>query len=134
MCLEKITKVYKPSLFNLWIPKFAYKSGIGWKVFSETEGQYVFSWVIESDDIGKIKIPMGIFIDEEHYRQKWVRNKKLGYENNWYSYGWHIFRERLSEDWKKDVWKRVEYKYGHTEGISFRKPTIIAKWMKILEN
>ena len=135
MCLKKITKVYKPSLFNLWMPKFAYKSGAGWKLFDRVDGKYVFSWIIETAN-EKLKLPIGVFINEKDFRPSHARNKKLGDSNIKYNYGWHIFEEKI-ELWPDDICMRVEYEGAHTFGTNrwgnLDCNTIVAKYMKILE-
>ncbi len=137
MCLEKITKVYKPSLYNLWIPKFAYKSGVGWKMFDRVDGKYVFSWIVyQSNKNEKLKLPVGILIDEKDFRPTYARSKKLGDSNNKYNYGWHIFEEKI-DLCSNDICMRVEYKGAHTLGrqrwAGLNCNTIIARYMKILE-
>ena len=121
MCLEKITKVYKPSLFNLWMPK--YKNGVGWKSFELwVRGLRPYYYNDSKKDL-----VLNEFMDEKEYRNRNILNE--------YRYGWHIFLE------KPDCWmpsdsvvRKVEYKEGHTIGVQGTYGSIIvAKYMKILE-
>ena len=146
MCLDKITKVYKPSLFNLWIPKFAYKSGVGWKAFfDENSIEFPCPTSLSSVYKGNSKaIPTGIWLDEEGYRNIYCKDDKFiemsgngglwGWKCKNYPFGWHILKKEPRFD-HLHVNKQVEYKYGHTAGIdaTYKAPTIVAKYMKILD-
>ncbi len=134
MCLDKITKVYKPSLFNLFIPKFAYKSGVGWKEFRKNRDGSLIS---RFADWGRGVLDVNKFLDEWNYRADFIKNQSKidGFHKN-YDFGWHICLELpTGYDAFDDVIRRVEYKYGHTEGIdaTYKAPTIVAKYIKILE-
>ncbi len=136
MCLDNITKVYKPSLYNLWIPKFAYKSGVGWKEFSKLDGGDLQSMFKGSGEI----IPVGEFLDEEFYRNNEVLELQTHWSNDKrvnYNFGWHICLEKPENFSSSSISsiKRVKYKFGHTLGIdkTYDVSTIVAKYMKILE-
>ncbi len=133
MCLDKITKVYRPSLFNLWIPKFAYKSGVGWKYFYEEI--YNLSSIYKGNNE---TLDMGKFLDEDNYRSTIYTNSKEIEVTvmKKYNFGWHILLEKPSKWYPSIVVKKVEYKLGHTLGIdeTYKAPTIVAKYMKILED
>ena len=105
MCLDKITKVYKPSLFNLRIPKFAYKSGVGWKVLEEDNPIYPMPNLVNIHKGNYKSLPIGIWLDEEKYRHSVFKNRKFidtsSYfaENHFtYSFGWHILEEEPPDD------------------------------------
>lgn len=132
MCLNKITKVYKPSLFNLWIPRFAYKSGVGWKYLHVRENDSL-STSHQGNDATLIK---NEFLDEKNYRHITHRNDEIIIMLNIaYSFGWHILLERPNPG-PHHVFtlRKVEYKEGHTIGTdqNYKGTTIVARYMKIL--
>lgn len=137
MCLDKITKVYKPSLFNLWIPKFAYKSGVGWKEFDIRKDGDLESRFIHTAFFGcKLKpLPINKFLHEKDYRTCGDLKKIKG-KTELYDFGWHILPKRPIRKYTNTIIKKVKYKYGHTVGIdaTYFAPTIVAKYMKILED
>ncbi len=141
MCLGKITKVYKPSLFNLWIPRFAYKNGVGWKVFKKDNPMYPMPNFINLYKGNYNPLPIGIWLNEEKYRCNIFKNHKFIDTGSYfakdctnYLFGWHILKEKPRFG-HLHVKKQVEYKYGHTAGIdaTYKAPTIVAKYMKILD-
>ena len=124
MCLEKITKVEKPSLFNLWFPK--YRNGYGWKWFDLNNNGSLNLWYFNTQE----NLLVNKFLDELYYRN---HNMPDFYNNLPYELGWHIFLEKPPH-WEGSVTKRVRYKMGHTKGIFENNiPSIVAKYMKILE-
>ena len=138
MCLDKITEVYKPSLYNLWIPKFAYKSGVGWKLFFCDNARFPLPNLVNIYKGSYKSLPIGVWLDEKKYRDCFFKDRRLInmglklYPN--YSFGWHILEEEPPDDCLY-INRQVEYKYGHTAGIdaTYKAPTIVAKYMKILE-
>ncbi len=133
MCLDKITKVYKPSLFNLWIPRFAYKSGVGWKIFEKDISIYPIPNLTNVFKGKLTPLPIGMWIHEKEYRWH-VFGKNIHLDSkHQYPFGWHILEKEPKKN--RGINRRVEYKYGHTIGIdeNFRCPTIVAKYMKILD-
>ena len=133
MCLDKITKVYKPSLFNLWIPKFAYKSGVGWKWLLYFSYDNVYMPYLMNDKI----LPTNKFLDEKDYRCEHDMSDSviITADKSEYNFGWHIFLERPHNPDRGNT-RRVQYREGHTVGIQYKnEPNIIvAKYMKILED
>lgn len=132
MCLNRITKRYKPSLFNLWIPELAYKSGSGWKEFRRDENGNLIS---RFNNWGKGILPEGKFVNEKDYRKSLSLRIEGTQEN--YDFGWHICTsppERIIPRYNIEM-RRVEYEYGHTVGIDrrYRTSTIVAKYMKIIK-
>ncbi len=135
MCLDKITKVYKPSLYNLWIPKFAYKSGVGWKEFVFREDLLYPYYFKTRLILEKRHLKVNQFLHEKDYRP--VNNMSiindLGYDCL-YNSGWHIFLEKPHYSSRNfSILRKVEYKQGHTIGIDKWMKVIVAKYMKILE-
>ncbi len=130
MCLDKITKRYKPN---------EYKRGFGWKAF------YVYMkgvGGVGADSIGykeslmtllrgnNKELTKGIFLNEKHYRHSDEKGYgKIEGSNGDYKYGWHIYLKRPNDGRTYEV----EYKGGHTRGIDDCKKVIVAKYMKILE-
>ena len=136
MCLDKITKVYKPSLYNLWIPKFAYKSGVGWKIFEKDISIYPIPNLTNIFKGKSTPLPIGIWIHEKEYRYHGFLGGTHIYPHSkrQYPFGWHIL-EKEPDCVYLHVKRQVEYKYGHTAGIdaTYKAPTIVAKYMKILD-
>lgn len=126
MCLEKITKVDKPSLYNLWKPK--YRNGYGWKWFGLHINGNLNLWYFDT----KQKLPINKFLDEKDYRN---HNNPIIYVPipTSYELGWHVFLEK-PPDWGGSVTKRVRYKMAHTKGVFEHNeiPTIVARYIKIL--
>ena len=130
MCLDEITEVYKLSLFNLWIPKFAYKSGMGWKFFSVGVKKNLFSyWQGNATKM----LPINKWLCEKNHRGLLYRDDE--FISGYYPFGWHILEESPEiPDSRRVASRRVEYKEGHTLGIDakYKALTIVAKYMKIL--
>lgn len=138
MCLDRITEVYRPSLFNLWIPKFAYKSGYGWKLFQEDVIRFPRPNLISVYKGNRWPLPIGKWLDEKEFRGPSITFIYIGGTKKYslkYSFGWHILEEE-PDSHNYHVNRRVKYKKGHTVGIdaTYKAPTIVAKYMKILED
>lgn len=129
MCLKRITKRYKCR---------EYKVGIGWKIFKMAGNNSVHS---NFQGI-KTPFPNNCYLHEKDYRGKehsgkrYLQTQNYGYGNNKYKYGFHIFTKKPLYSGFERCIRKVKYKGGHTMGIDrfYGKHTIVAKYMKILED